>query len=322
MELRHLRYFVAVAGQLSFTRAAASLRVAQPSLSVQIRDLEEEVGTKLIDRDRNHVALTDAGAVFLQDARQILADTGRAVDRAREAAAGKLGSLRIGAVATLSFPFLPAALARFRATCPNVDISTFECPTAQLAPRLLSGDLHLGFVAGPFEKQFPRKNFARQQILRSQLVVILGPDHPLAGARVVRLSDFARDRFLPIAIPGFEGFRQWIEAMCRKAGFAPRFGPGANSPEILAAMVAEGKGVSLTAKIYERPSSAGYIFKPLSDSALEFEYFAVWKERNTSAALKNFLNLLGHIREAESLPKRKGKLTKRGGLATKGRRRP
>ncbi len=316
MELRHLRYFAAAAGQLSFTRAAASLRVAQPSLSVQIRNLEEEVGTRLIDRDRNHVALTDAGAVFLQDAKQILADVGRAVERAREAAAGKLGSLHIGAVATLTFPFLPAALARFRATCPHVDISTTECPAADLAPRLMSGDLHLGFVASPFEKQLPRENFARRKILRSPLVVILGPDHPLANARRVSLRDFARDRFLPIAVPGFEGFRQWIEAMCHKAGFAPRFGLGANSPESLASMVAAGKGVSLTAKLYERPPSAGYIFKPVSDPGLEFEYFAVWKARNPSAALNNFLNLLGNVAENESLMSRERKRTKHGGLKT------
>src|SRR3954452_24858941 len=113
MELRHLRYFVAVAEELSFSRAAGRLRLAQPSLSAQIRDLEEELGFPLLDRSRNHVFLTDAGRVFLHESKELLERAEAAIKRAWEAARGRAGELRVGTVAPLTLSFLPASLSVF-----------------------------------------------------------------------------------------------------------------------------------------------------------------------------------------------------------------
>ena len=126
MELRHLRYFVAVAERLSFSRAAVQLHLAQPSLSTQIRDLENELGFLLLDRDHNRVALTDAGAIFFRESRQLLASAETAVKRAREAAAGQTGELRRATMGPATFNFFPACLARFRAAIPGARVTAME----------------------------------------------------------------------------------------------------------------------------------------------------------------------------------------------------
>src|SRR5882757_2096681 len=134
MELRHLRYFVAVAEALSFSRAAASLRLAQPSLSTQIRDLENDLGLQLLERNRNRVALTDVGAIFLKEAKQVLARADKAVARAHEAAAGRAGELRIGSMGPLTISFLPACLHRLHVSLPRARVSVLEMgPPEQIA---------------------------------------------------------------------------------------------------------------------------------------------------------------------------------------------
>jgi DNA-binding transcriptional LysR family regulator len=158
MELRHLRYFVAVAEQLSFSRAAVHLHLAQPSLSSQIRDLENELGCRLLDRDHNHVALTDAGAIFFRESRKVLASAETAVQRAREAAAGQTGELRVAAWGPATFSFLPTCLARFRAANPGARVTVMDMDTPEQLDRIARGEIHAGFIGAPL----PRLPGARQ----------------------------------------------------------------------------------------------------------------------------------------------------------------
>ncbi len=297
MELRHFRYFAAVAETLSFTRAAASLRLAQPSLSKQIRNFEDEIGVRLFDRDRNHVALTPAGTVMLDEARRLLSAAELAVRHARAAAEGRTGELRIAAVSPLTLAFLPASLAHFRQKFPDVQVSLQEKLYGGIPGALRSGDLDLGIVAAWDGRKHP--GITSKCLLQCPVVVMMNPSHPLARKRTLSLHDLKDEVFLSVRFSGSGRHRAWIEAIARAAKFKPRFGEETDSPDGLPGMVAAGRGISLVAKIYERPSSPGYTFRTLSDPDLKFELHALWMRSNRSVPLANFMKIA--VRDAAAL---------------------
>ena len=257
MELRHLRYFVAVAEALSFSRAATRLRLAQPSLSTQIRDLEEELGLELLERNRNRVALTDAGAVFLREARAVLARAEKAVARAKEAAAGTTGELRVGSMGPLTISFLPACLTRLHAALPKARISVTETGPSEQLTQIFAGRMHIGFVPEIFAKLPAGKRLAVRNIVRSPLIVLVSEHHPLAKRGAVRLRDLEDETFLHILMYGSDAQRVWTREICRSIGFMPQFGSAASNAENLVSMVAAGEGVALIPKIAERTGTPG-----------------------------------------------------------------
>jgi DNA-binding transcriptional LysR family regulator len=293
MELRHLRYFAAVAQALSFTRAAASLRLAQPSLSKQIRNLEDEIGVRLFDRDRNHVSLTDAGTVFFDEAKRLLDGVEDAVKFARATAEGRTGKLRIAAISPLTHSFLPASLVHFRQKYPDVDVSIFERIASDTLAGLKEGTIDLGIVFHPGFRKGRCSGFASKRLLQCPVGAIINPSHPLAGKQSLSLRDLKNETFLPIRFTDSNGHRDWMESLARSAGFKPRFGEETETPDALPGMVAAGYGVSLVAKLYEWPASPAYLFRTLSDSDLKFELHAVWIPGSTSIPLNNFLEILG-----------------------------
>lgn len=309
MELRHFRYFAAVAETLSFTRAAASLRLAQPSLSKQIRNFEDEIGVRLFDRNRNHVALTPAGAVMLGEARRLLSAAELAVRHARAAAEGRTGELRIAAVSPLTLAFLPASLAHFRAKFPDMRVSLLERLSGGIPAALRSGDLDLGIVAAWDGRNPP--GITSKCLLQCPVVAIMPPAHPLARKRAICLRDLKDETFLAVRFSGSGRHRAWIESIARGAGFKPRFGEETESPDGLPGMVAAGRGISLVAKIYERHPSPGYTFRTLSDPDLQFGLHALWMSANRSVPLANFMKIAA--RDAAALQaqaaKRRGRRT-------------
>ncbi|HEY8521573.1 MAG TPA: LysR substrate-binding domain-containing protein [Gammaproteobacteria bacterium] len=176
MELRHLRYFVAVAEELSFTRAAARLRTAQPSLSQQIRRLEESVGVALLDRSRHHVMLTDAGRVFLQQAKDILARVEHSRRLAKQAAAGRAGEVAVGTFPSADVRIVPALRALAAERLPDVRLVLHSKYALDSVAGLQSGALDVAFVRGPLEVP----GLESVEIMREQLVIVLPSHHPLA----------------------------------------------------------------------------------------------------------------------------------------------
>jgi DNA-binding transcriptional LysR family regulator len=292
MELRHLRYFVAVAQLLSFSRAAVQLRLAQPSLSTQIRDLEEELGFRLLDRDRTRVALTDAGGVFLRESLQLLASAETAVKRAREAAAGGAGDLRLAVVGPATFSFFPTCLARFRAAVLGARVTVTEIPASEQLGKLMRGELHAGFISAPFPRLAGAKHLKAVKILRSPLVVLLVPEHPLARGPSIRLQDLVEETFLHIRHYGAETHRIWTHEICRKAGFTPRFGGTALNIENLTSMVAAGEGVALVPKLVLRGPTAGCVDMPIAEKHLCYELLAVSNPRFQSGLVERFLEIV------------------------------
>lgn len=299
MELRHLRYFIAVATDLSFVRAAGRLHIAQPSLSAQIRKLEEELGFRLLDRSRSHVALTDAGSVFLQDARDVVARAEAAVKRARGATQGKVGELRIATISLFTHTFLPASLPLFTEAYPGVTVSISEMGPDTQAAKLAKGEVHLGFTAAPFPSIDKLERFELHRLLRSPLVVLLNPRHPLAGREAVSLRDLRKDLFIDFQMHRPQAYRLWATSICKHMNFKPEFGPAAENPENMIDMVAANQGIALVPKLTLRQFSGGVVVIPIADQELEFELFAMWDPNFPSVLLKNFLKIV--LAEAETV---------------------
>ncbi|MEP7118485.1 MAG: LysR substrate-binding domain-containing protein, partial [Acidobacteriota bacterium] len=189
LELRHLRYFCRVADELHFGRAAALLAVSQPTLSVQVRQLETIVGARLLDRHTRQVSLTDAGRAFHEAARRILRDVDAAVATTRQAHAGQVGVLRVGFGPTLMLSTLGQVVRAFRQRNPGVRIDLREQPTSEQVAALLHGDLDVGFVRGAeTDPRLEVELFAREPLL-----IALHRDHPAAGAARVALARLAHD---------------------------------------------------------------------------------------------------------------------------------
>ena len=196
MELRHLRYFVAVAEEGSMTVAAERrLRIAQPSLSRQIRDLESEVGATLLTRSVQGVALTEAGKVFLSHARAVLAQVDTAREAARQAAKPESFSVTLGFLSGEDIEWLPEAMGLLRIKLPNVDVRVVTGHSPDIAKSIVSGDIDAGFIRP--ERNLPDLDY---RLLRKEpLLVVMPSDHRLQASKVVNIADFDGDKFIGIS---------------------------------------------------------------------------------------------------------------------------
>lgn len=198
MELRHLRYFVAVAEEQNVTRAAMRLHVSQPPLSRQIRDLEDELGVALFDHDANAVRLTEAGRVFLIEARMILKRAEEAVQMAKDVAGGKRGEIQIGYAPSLTVELLPRALRYFRMSNPGVRVRLHDLSTQEMLRGLRDGKLHAALLV-----QTPPKTLAGlvfEELQRLAVCVALHPAHPLARTRRVGLEQVAKEHLIAFTL--------------------------------------------------------------------------------------------------------------------------
>ena len=298
MELRHLRYFVAVAEELNFRKASDRLRVAQPALSRQIQDLERDVGVRLLDRNTSRVRLTDAGAAFLEEARLLLAQSRQAIAIAREAAQGLRGRLTVGYLAPLLTSFMPPALAAFSAKYPNVVMSMVELTSAEQWAALESGAIHAGFGVKESSEPLP-KAFQATLVARSPFRAVVGRRHRLARASKVALADLMREPLLALAVkkgvaPHVEAIRKVLSAR----GLKPPPITAIEGAETFLATLESGIGVSLMGETGSFSRGRGLLFKPLKETGedLTIELRVVWRKNEASPLVKNFIDLLVKVR--------------------------
>jgi DNA-binding transcriptional LysR family regulator len=284
MELRHLRYFVAVAETLSFRGAAEKLHIAQPPLSAQIKALEEELKVRLFERTTRSVRLTHAGRVFLGEASALLAAAARAEQRAREAQRGLTGTLRVGIVAPLANAWLAGMLREFRKESPAVQLALFDLTTTEQLRRLCAQELDVGLLRSPVT--FPELDYKFLGESRQVLAVPAG--HPLARKRRLRWRDF-HEQELVLMNPGAQhGFYDAFFAQCAKAGATPRPVQYVNDMQTKMWLISAGFGIAPTTASLAELKRPGLVFRPLPPGLPPVQTVLAWRRNDNSPVLARF----------------------------------
>lgn len=291
MELRHLRYFLAVAEELSFTRAAERLHMAQPPLGQQIRQLEKELGVELFHRTKRRVRLTEVGEVFLGEAYLALEQVERAAEAARRADRGETGKLSVGFVGSAAYDVLPEILKAFRERYPAVEITLEELTTAQQVRALGERRIEVGFVRPPVEEE----GLAVKTVLREPLVAVLPADHRLSERANLPLSVLKDESFVMSPRRLGPSFYDRIVGACREAGFSPRVVQEAIQMQTIIGMVAAGIGVAIVPSSESNLARKGVVYKPIRGEGLEVELAAVWASEDSSPTLREFLKVVEEI---------------------------
>src|SRR5437660_5253499 len=289
MELRHLRYFVAVAENLNFTKAAASLHLAQPSLTRQIHNLEEEIGVRLLNRTKSQVTLTEEGRTFLVDARRILALASESVQAVQRLSRGETGHLNIAYSSNFNFELLPETLGAFRRTFPHIALNLFDMTPAEQFRALEARKIDLGFVG--LRPPAATRDLQWEVIARHTTVVVLPLKHPLARKRQISLADLKTMFFVGLSEKTHPGFRDWLGETCRPAGFTPRILQEAELEPALMTFVADGLGVALAREHVKQLPHPGVALRPLSPPVTS-DYCIAWNRNNDSNALQQYIHIV------------------------------
>lgn len=294
IDLRRLRYFVVVAEEQNFSRAAVRLHIAQPPLSDQIKRLENALGVRLFDRSSRGASLTEAGELLLGEARRLLVQTDQTARMVRRVGNGEVGRLTVGFVPSASNSVLPPILSRFREQYPEVQLYLQEMNPDWLVSGLHEGRIDVSLFYLPFEDRM----LAHEPISREPLVVALPEEHAMAREEEVDLCDLAEEPFVLPAryrMPGLHG--QVLEA-CREAGFEP----DAVQKEVwlmqtIVGLVAGGIGVALVPASLRNLPRAGVIYKTIRNLSPTVEMGIVWRRNDPGVVLSSFLRVA-----RESLP--------------------
>jgi DNA-binding transcriptional LysR family regulator len=297
MELRHLRYFVAVAEELNVRRAAERLHVSQPPLSRQIHDLEAEIGAQLFIRGKRGMQLTEAGQFLLLEARQILGQSERAIRLTNAASRGEAGRLSIAYSAAIFDPAFTQAIRVFRQRFPLVELAMREVSFSGQLQALLSKELDIGYVV--FGSLQTEKDFASECMREVPTCIVLPRDHPLAKRKHVKLQDFANEPFV-FPRQSMSTFRAWLLELCRSAGFTPKIAQEADNAMGILGLVAAGVGVAFSPETGRIFQSMGVEFRTLPPPVPKFQLHTIWLRDNTSPLLPAFLKILREcVRESD-----------------------
>jgi len=292
-DLRRLRYFVAVAEELHFGRAARRLNVSQPPLSVQIRTLEREIGTPLLIRTQRRVELTEAGRVLLEEARRLLDQAEAAVVHARRAAEGAVGRLAIGFVSTVDYSILPPLVRRFRQKHPGIALKLLELTGDRQRALLQSGELDLGLSILPS----PASSLTMRPVFREPLIAAVPANHLLAGRRRIALRSLAAEAFIQFPRELAPGLYDLAIAACQRAGFTPHLAQEAIQMQTILGLVAAGLGVALVPHCMSKLQRPDVRYLTLDARGFEVETVALWHSENRAPALAALIAELPAIRQ-------------------------
>ncbi|WP_447594532.1 LysR family transcriptional regulator [Aquipseudomonas campi] len=298
MELRHLRYFVAVAETLHFSRAAEQLGISQPPLSQQIQALEEEVGARLFERTNRRVELTDAGRLFLDEARLALAQVEKARQVARRAQQGELGELKIGFTASAPFTStITGSIFAFRQAYPDVHLNLLEMSSGEVVEALQEKALQVGVI-----RPFTLPDTVRSvELFRDPLVAVLREDHPLAvgSEEGLSIAALAQEPFVFFPRTFGTGLYDQLIALSRQAGFSPRIVQEASEAMTIIGLVAAGLGVSMLPASFRRTRVEGVVYRTLLDPGATSAIWLVLNRDERSPLALSFVEMV--TREAAAL---------------------
>jgi DNA-binding transcriptional LysR family regulator len=292
MELRQLRYFVAVAEELSFSRAAERLNVSQPPLSVQIKALEDELGARLFDRTRRTVKITQAGVLLLDSARKVLSELRRGAEVVALATCGEAGLIRMGF--TGSVPMLdmfPRLMRVFRDRYPEIRIELRDMSTAKQLEAIAAEELDVGILRPPYYFQ-AGPDIIAHTIWRDELMVFLPASHRFADRRnAINLQDLTAEAFVGVAPDVGCGMSDHVMTICNQAGFSPRIVQHARELGSVLGLVAAGIGVAILPQCYGRVDITGVVSRKLAEPGAKSTLLLAFKTKTVTPRLRHFVDV-------------------------------
>lgn len=296
MDFRQLRYFVAVAEELSFSAAARRLHISQPPLSLQIRAIEEELGAQLFKRDSRKVELTNAGELLLDGARKALAQLDRASEIVRQAVRGEAGELRVAFTASVPmFDAFPTILRKFRESHPAVIADLVHMSTAGQLQALADKTIDVGFLR-PSPFFYPPGGISVKELWNDRLVAVLPVSHPLAVMNTpVPMEALAREDFILFPRGLGCGLFEHVSTLASRAGFGPRIRQEAREGTTILGLIAAGMGVSILPEIYTRTGIPGVAYRTIDAEGTESRLLIASRSDDDSPLLKHFLAFAGEF---------------------------
>ncbi|MBP2630657.1 MAG: transcriptional regulator, LysR family [Firmicutes bacterium] len=288
MELRHLKYFVVVAEELHFTRAADRLNMAQPPLSQQIHQLENELGVQLFYRNKRQVELSAAGEIFLKSVYKILNDIEKACDTAQRTHRGELGKIVVGFTGAATFGILPHLLQPYRTKFPLVDLAVLQLNTTDQIQSLLNGEINIGIIYVPVKN--PGLTF---KVIHQQPFIIAMPkNHPLASkSDPIELQELSKETFIMIPRKAGQVYYDTIINIFHSAGFSPNIGPEVYELQTSISLVAAGMGVALVPDSIQTLRIDGLAYRHLKNPGSTLKTALVWRNDEASPLVHEFIAL-------------------------------
>jgi len=290
MDIRQLRYFIAVAENLSFTEAAKQLYVAQSAVSQQIADLENKLGVKLFDRNKRSVKLTNAGAVLLEEAITLVNKSEEAIKKTRQAELGIVGNLNIGFLGYTEKNLLPYLIRNFRSNYPKIDLHLDQYTHGMLIESLNTGELDIAFTLGFGIDKIG--GLEKKSIFTETVSIVMYCDHPLANKDRIKLSDLSNEDFIVLnKEESPQGYNQTL-LICANNGFTPNI---VSEPRLLSTvlmLVDAGMGIAILPRSLENNASPSLRFIDIEGERIEHELVVTWKKSNTNPSIALFLKEL------------------------------
>lgn len=292
MDFRQLRYFVAVAEELSFSAAARRLHISQPPLSLQIKAMEEELGALLLKRDKRNVELTEAGALLLDEAKRALAHLDRMQEIVRRAAHGEAGEIRIAFTASVPmFDAFSDLLRNFRERHPGIVTDLSHMSTAQQLDALAARSIDVGFLR-PSPLFFPPGGITVRELWKDNLVAVVPSSHPLTRSnRPIPVKALAQETFILFRRGLGCGLSEHIGMLASRAGFAPRVLQEAREGATIMSLVATGMGVSILPEIYAKTGIPGVVFRRLDTDDAASRLLLAYRSDDDSPLRKRFVDM-------------------------------
>ncbi len=287
MEFRHLRYFLVLADELHFGRAARRLSISQPPLSLNIQQLEASVGARLFERDSKGVRLTAAGRAFRESATALLAQAEEARLLARQIEAGAVGRLRVGFVGSMLYRGLPQKLQQFEADQPGIQIALTELNSQEQIEALLHGQLDVGFI---HTSRVPDE-LATRLIHSEPFVCCMPAGHRLASRRTIALTELRGEPFVLFSRNASPDYYARIVDMCAAEGFYPQIRHEVRHWLSVVSLVSQGMGVAVVPAALRHSALAGAAFRPLKPSTVPSEVYCVWKAAPDHPARDRFVGI-------------------------------
>lgn len=288
LELRHLRYFAAVAEELHFGRAAARLGIAQPPLSQQIQRLERLLQVRLLERTSRRVQLTPAGEVFLAEARRVLEAAEGAVEAAQRVGRGESGTLRVAFAATVMFLALPRIIRTFRERFPRVHLDLREMPTGPQLAGIKTGDIDIGFVREPR----PDPELEIMTVMTEPLRIAVNRAHPLAAKATLAVRDLMHEPFVLFPAELAPGLHAQVIGLCRAAGFTPNVVEESRELYTSVSLVEAGLGVSILPASVEKLGWKGVRYRAIPSARAETRIAAAWRKDRARPVVEAFMGVV------------------------------